>query len=150
MYDSWTGAGLVGARKLFNTETKKPLDLEDFPEIQQYLPGDSATGQVHFCVGRVATTSKKTRNLDVVKLFVSSPPWNEDFATQLSGMEFTHVEHNLNRLKSDVPLQLRAGRFKVDYRIEIFRDLETAGYRPTAKIVFRNETSITISAFWCW
>jgi hypothetical protein len=151
IYDSWTGAGCVSGAKIFDTLTHKELDLASYPEIKNYLPipSESDATDAHSFVGRVATLSKKTSApTDIVKLFVNTS-WNTDLARNLEDMEFTMIGNNLDRLRSDVDVDLDAGQWKAVGRVEVYRDLNPPG-RPTAKIDFVNGQGISISAFWCW
>ena len=150
-YASWTGAAATSGREIFDTQTRDRLTLSDFPEIEQYLPPNSAEARVHFFVARVATLSKKTHaKREVVKLFVNRS-WNDNLLRQLEDMDFTKVGGNRDRLRSDVKLRIDLGeKWKVDSYVEIFRDLNPPG-KPTAKVIFTNkETGREISAFWCW
>ncbi len=150
-YSSWTGAAATSGREIFDTKTRKRLDLADFPEIEQYLPPISEDARVHFFVARVATISKKSSaEKAVVKLFVNRG-WNDNLLRQLEDMDFTQVDGYRDRLISDVKLRIDAGEeWRADSFIEIFRDLNPPG-TPTAKVVFTNRnTGQSISAFWCW
>jgi hypothetical protein len=150
-YESWTGAAETSGRELFDTKTREREDISEFPEIDHYLPPVSKKGLVHFFVARVATTSKKSHaKKEVVKLFVNKS-WDDNVLAQLENMDFTKVGNNLDRLVSDVKLQIdTGGEWKIDSYVEIFRDLDPPG-RPTAKVVFTSKkTGRLLSGFWCW
>ena len=150
-YESWTGAASTSGREIFDTTTRKKLNLADYPEIEQYMPPISDNALVHFFVARVATLSKKTSaRKEVVKLFVNRS-WADGLLRQLEDMDFTKVGNNRDRLISDVRLRIDTGTpWQVDSFVEIFRDLDPPG-KPTAKVIFTNrETRESISGFWCW
>ena len=149
-YESWTGAGEVTNSKIFETQTHKELDLSDkkYEAIRSYLPPSPDESITHFLVGRVAATSRKSANREIVKLFTSGS-WNWGLTSWLEGAEFTKVDGNLDRLESDEDIDLPDSGWRAVGKVTIYRDLDPPG-RPTACIVFENDAGESVSAFWCW
>lgn len=145
-YESWNGVGMVTDSKIFSAPGHE-VDPDDYPAIKDYLPPKPSSTTKHYFVARVATTSRKVPDKDVVKIFGNSS-WSSDVLRELERLEFEEGDDE-NHLVSDDDIDLVAGDWVAKGKVEIFRALVPG--KPMAKIAFSNESADeNISTFWCW